>query len=67
MLKGRGNVGLIAGIGYELPGGLGLDFRYLYGFTDVIETQANGFYFIENKNTNTAFEFTLSYAFPFFR
>ena len=67
VLKGRGNVGLIAGIGYELPGGLGLDFRYLYGFTDVIETQANGFYFIENKNTNTAFEFTLSYAFPFFR
>jgi len=66
-LKGRGNVGLVAGVGYELPMGLGLDVRYIYGFTDVIETQANGFYFIESKNANTTIEATLSYAIPFFR
>ncbi|MFK8056173.1 MAG: porin family protein [Saprospiraceae bacterium] len=66
-LKGRGNVGLVLGAGYELPMGLGLDVRYIYGFADVIETQANGFYFIESKNANTTIEATLSYAFPFFR
>jgi len=66
-LKGRGNVGFLGGVGYELPAGLALDVRYLYGFTDVIETQANGFYFIESKNANRAVEATLSYAIPFFR
>jgi len=66
-LTGRGNVGLVAGIGYELPIGLGLDVRYIYGFSDVIETQANGFYFIESKNANTTIEATVSFAFPFFR
>lgn len=66
-LKGRGNVGIVLGAGYELPMGLGLDFRYIYGFSDVIETQANGFYFIESKNANSTIEATVSFAFPFFR
>lgn len=66
VLKGRNNVGFTVGIGYELPMGLMISGRYIYGISDVIETQANGFYFVENQNRNTTIEATLSYAIPFF-
>ena len=67
VLKGRGNVGAVVGVGYDLPMGLGLNFSYIHGLTDVLETQANGFYFIESNNQSRAFELSVSYAMPFFR
>lgn len=66
VLKGDNNVGFIIGLSYELPFGLSISGRYIYGISDVIETQANGFYFIENKNRNTTIEATIAYAIPFY-
>ncbi len=66
VLKGSNNVSFVAGIGYDFPFGLSVDARYSYGTSDVIETLANGFYFIENKNRNTTISATIGYAIRFF-
>ncbi|MEL6941436.1 MAG: hypothetical protein AAFO82_02115, partial [Bacteroidota bacterium] len=66
LLKGDHNVGFIIGLSYELPFGLSISGRYVYGISDVIETQANSFYFIENKNRNITMEATIAYAIPFY-
>lgn len=66
VLKGRSNLGITAGLGFELGrSGLNLEGRYTLGFTDVIETQANSFLIIENKNTSSYFQFTLGMPVPF--
>lgn len=67
VLKGQANVSAVFGVGYEFPFGLMLEGRYQQGFTDVIETQANGFNFIENKNVARSFQFTVGYAIPFYQ
>lgn len=66
VLKGRSNTALTAGIGIELSrGGFYVEGRYTHGLTDVIETQANSFLFIENKNTSNYYQFTLGMPVPF--
>jgi hypothetical protein len=67
VLKGKTNFGFSFGIGYEFENiGLVIDARYFVGLTDVVETQANSYNFIENKNTNKAIQFTLGWDFSFF-
>ncbi len=66
VLKGKNNFNVLIGLGYDMPFGLSLGFEYHIGFSDVIETQANGFYFIENKNATAAYQVTLGYAIPFY-
>ena len=66
VLKGQSNFGATVGLGIELVRDrLALEGRYTYGFKDVIETLANSYYFIENKNPSHFFQATLSYSIPF--
>jgi hypothetical protein len=44
---------------------MGLEIRYTYGLKDVIETLANSYYFIENKNPSHFIQATINYAIPF--
>jgi hypothetical protein len=67
VLKGRPNTALTVGLGLELTrSGLYIEGRYTHGLTDVIETQANSFLFIENKNIARYYQLTvgLPVAFP---
>jgi len=66
VLKGKNNFSVLVGVGYDLPMGLMLNFEYHLGFSDIIETQANGFYFIENKNSSSSYQVSLAYAIPFY-
>ena len=66
VLKGRANTAITGGLGVELTrGGLYLEGRYTLGLTDVVETQANSFLFIENKNTSSYFQVALGMPVPF--
>ena len=67
VLKGNNQVSLILNAGYDTPFGLSINARWTYGVSDAIETLANGFYFIENKNTSSSFQLTLGYHIPFFK
>ncbi|MEZ4897933.1 MAG: porin family protein [Saprospiraceae bacterium] len=64
VLKGKPAFSLALGIGLEWENFL-VEGRYQLGLSDVIETQANGYNFIENPNRNMAFMVTLGYAIPF--
>ena len=66
VLKARNNFNILLGVGYDLPMGLMVNFEYHLGLSDVIETQANGFYFIENKNSSSSYQFSVAYAIPFY-
>ena len=66
VLKGNNHVGIVLGAGYDTPLGLNINARWVYGLSDAIETQANGFYFIENKNPSSSFQVTIGYHIPFF-
>ncbi|MCB0599794.1 MAG: PorT family protein [Saprospiraceae bacterium] len=64
VLKGKPAFSIALGLGIEWQNFL-LEGRYQLGLSDVIETQANGYNFIENPNRNMAFMITLGYAIPF--
>ena len=64
VLKGKNNFSLGLSVGVEI-GRLFFEGRWNIGFTDVIETQANGYYFIENKNRSQSYLVTVAYAIPF--
>ena len=67
VLKGKTNFGFNLNLGYEFRKfGLTVDARYYMGLTDVVETQSNSYNFIENKNSNTAFQFCVGWDFSFF-
>lgn len=66
VLKGNSIASFSVGIGYDLPLGLYTHFSYMLGISDSIETLANGFYFIENKNRVSAYKMTIGYHIPFF-
>jgi len=66
VLKGNNNVAVTLGVGYDTPFGLNVNAKWVYGISDAIETLANGFYFIENKNPSNSFQITLGYHIPFF-
>lgn len=65
VLKGETIFAVGLGAGYEFPFGMNIEARYYYGLSDVIETQANGYNFIENTNRSQAFQLTLGWAIPF--
>lgn len=64
VLKGKTDVSIALSVGFEI-GRLFLEGRWNIGMNDVIETQANGYYFIENKNKTNTYQFTVGYAIPF--
>jgi hypothetical protein len=66
VLKGKNDIGILLGVGYDFEFGLMIELQYRMGLTDVIETQANGFNFIENPNKTSTIQFTVGYAIPFF-
>jgi len=66
VLKANSIAAFSAGIGYDLPFGLSVQVEYLLGVSDAIETLANGFYFIENRNQTTAVKATVGYFIPFY-
>ena len=65
VLVGENDFSIIMSLGYEFRFGLSIEARYKLGFTDVIETQANGYNFTDQKNTADAFQLTIGYAIPF--
>lgn len=65
VLKGKNNFMLTGGIGFDAGMGLGIEARYNLGLVDVLETQANGFFFIENDNRSSSIQVTVSYLIPF--
>lgn len=66
VLKGKTNFGLNFGLGYDFPRiPITIDARYYYGITDVVETQANSYNFIENHNRNTAILLTVGWHFEY--
>ena len=67
VLKGNNQVAIVLGGGYDTPFGLSINARWIYGVSDAIETQANSFYFIENKNVSSSFQVTLGYHIPFYK
>jgi hypothetical protein len=64
-VKGRTDFALALALGYELENGLFFDARYNLGLTDIIETQVNGYKFIENTNKSSVIMLTAGYAFNF--
>ena len=67
VLKGNSIVSVALGGGYDTPFGLSVSARYVLGFSDALETLANGFYFIENKNPSSSVHLTIGYHIPFFK
>lgn len=68
VLKGKNDFGFVCGLGYEFRKfGLTVDARYQLTLTDAVETQANSYNFIENKNTKTSFQFSIGWDFSFFK
>lgn len=66
VLKGNSKVAFVLGAGYDTPFGLNVNARWSFGLSDAVETLANGFYFIENKNLSSSFQITVGYHIPFF-
>lgn len=52
-------------IGYEFPSNISVGARYSLGISDVVETQENGFRYIENKNKLNSYALYVSYSFDF--
>jgi hypothetical protein len=65
VIKGKADFALSLNLGYEWENGLMIEGRYNLGLTDIIETQVNGYKFIENSNKSSVFILTISYAFNF--
>jgi len=68
VLKGKSDFGFLVGLGYEFQNiGLTIDARYQMAVTDAVETLANPYKFIENKNRHTAFQLSAGWDFTFFK
>lgn len=65
VLTGRNDINLIGQVGYDFNFGLQLEARYVLGLSDVLETRANGFNFIENANRGSGFQLTLGWLIEF--
>lgn len=64
VLKGTSDFVAVGGIGFEYDRII-IEARYNLGLKDAIETQANGYNFIENKNMASSIQISLGYAIPF--
>lgn len=65
VLKGRTNLAVGIGVGYEFGNRITIDARFYYGLSDVMETEVNNFHFIENKNSSRAAQITIGYIIPY--
>jgi outer membrane protein with beta-barrel domain len=63
VLKGKTDAGPSIGIGWRTATGWSFEGRFFYGITDVVETEANSYNFIENKNSNKVAQLTVAYDF----
>ena len=64
VLKGTSDFMIVGGVGIEI-GRFSFEARYNLGLKDAIETLANGYNFIENKNKAMSIQVSLGYAIPF--
>ena len=64
VLKGASDFVAVGGVGFEYDRFI-IEARYNLGLKDAIETQANGYNFIENKNSASSIQISLGYAIPF--
>lgn len=65
VLVGSNDINLIGQVGYDFIFGLQVEARYVLGLSDVLETRANGFNFIENVNRGSGFQVTLGWLIEF--
>lgn len=58
VLKGRTNIGIVPGIGYEFynPVPFAINIKYHAGISDVVETLPNSYNFVSDKNTTNFFQ-----------
>ena len=64
VIKGRTNVTLSFGLGYQFWNRFYVDVRYYLGLSDMIETLHNNFGFAETVNLSNGFQVTLGFAIP---
>lgn len=65
VLIGSNDINLLLQAGYDFNFGLMVEARYVLGLSDLLETRANGFNFIENKNRGSGFQITLGWLIKF--
>ncbi|MEM8583574.1 MAG: outer membrane beta-barrel protein [Bacteroidota bacterium] len=65
VLRGSNDIQLLLGAGVDFNFGLQLEIRYRLGLRDVLETQSNGFGFIENPNRYSGISTTIGWWIPF--
>lgn len=65
VLVGSNDINLLLQAGYDFPFGLMLEARYVLGLSDVLETRANGFNFIESSNRSGGLQLTLGWLIEF--
>ena len=64
VIKGRPNVTLSFGLGYQFLNRFYITARYYMGLSDVIETLANSFGYVENVNLSNGFQVSVGWALP---
>lgn len=65
VLVGSNDINLLFQAGLDLPFGLMVEARYVLGLSDVLETRANGFNFIESSNRSGGLQLTLGWLIEF--
>ncbi len=65
VLVGSNDINLLFQAGLDLPFGLMVEARYVLGLSDVLETRANGFNFIESSNRSGGIQLTLGWLIEF--
>jgi hypothetical protein len=68
VLKGKPDMGFVGGLGYEYEfqetkNGMFIDVSYYYGLGDIIQTNANGYGFIDTDNRVQSAQVTLGFLF----
>ena len=62
VIKGRTNVSLGFGLGYQFLNMIYVDARYYLGVSDIIETMPNNYNFKEVKNNSWGVQLTVGWA-----
>lgn len=65
VLVGSNDINVLLQAGYDFNFGLMVEARYVLGLSDVLETRANGFNFIESSNKSSGFQLTLGWLIEF--
>lgn len=65
VLTGSNDINLLLQAGYDFDFGLMVEARYVVGLSDVLETRANGFNFIESSNRSRGIQLTLGWLIEF--